>query len=230
MFKGDSLVIMDDVPFVPDETALLQQLHLTADSVFAEDARLFAQEAATLARPKGLYKVSAVEHMSDTAVALDGVRFTSRVLRVNLDGRYRAFPFLATCGRELAAWSESLDDPMQAYWADAIKEMALQQAFQALGQHLVATYQPGEQAVMNPGSLEDWPINEQRSLFTLFGDAAESIGVSLNDSFLMSPVKSISGLWFQTDSGFVNCRLCPREGCPNRRTPHDPHLFEQQYR
>jgi len=229
MVQKDSLTVVDNLPFVLDEGTLLQRFHLTADSVFVDGALRFAREAAALARPKGLYKVAAVEPAGDDTVLLDGILFTSRILRVNLDGRHRAFPFLATCGRELDDWGRALEDPMELFWADALKELALEAAAQALGAHLAGKYQPGEQAAMNPGSLRDWPIHEQRALFSLFGDGAAAIGVTLNDSFLMSPVKSISGLWFQTDVGFVNCQLCPREECPNRRIPHDPHLFERRY-
>ncbi len=230
MGQDNCLIIMDDIPFSLDEKELLERLHLDDTCVFVEDIRRIAREAEELARPKGLYKLVAVEHTSNTTVTLDGITFTSRVLRVNLEGRYRAFPYLATCGSELDSWSRSLEDPLQAYAADAIKEMALAQALQILGDSLVSTYQPGGHATMNPGSLPDWPINEQLSLFALFGGAADAIGVTLNDSFLMSPIKSISGVWFQADKGFVNCQLCPRESCPNRRAPHDPHLFDQRFR
>jgi len=38
---------------------------------------------------------------------------------------------------------------------------------------------------MNPGSLEDWPLTEQRVLFALLGDPQAAIGVRLTDSLLM---------------------------------------------
>ena len=229
MDEAASLTIVDDLSFWLEEAELLRRLHVDDTFVFIDDVRRIAHQAESLARPKGLYKLSAVEHTGDTTVTLDGITFTSRVLRVNLDGMYRAFPFLATCGRELDAWSRSLDDPVQGFWADTIKEMALHKVIQNLGDRLVTTYQPGERAVMNPGSLPDWPISEQQHLFALFGSAADAIGVTLTESFLMSPIKSVSGVWFQSDKGFVNCQLCPREECPNRRAPHDPHLFGEQY-
>lgn len=230
MKEAHAPVILKDISFEIDEPELLERLHVDEASIFLEDIRSLSRDAVAIARPKGLYVLAAVEHRSDDSVALDGVAFTSRVLRVNLEGVYRAFPFLATCGRELEDWSRSLDDPLHQYWADAVKEMALARAIRALGEHLAAAFQTGPPATMNPGSLPDWPITEQRPLFSLFGAAADVIGVALTDSFLMSPVKSVSGLWFQTDKGFVNCQLCPREDCPNRRAPHDPHLFDQRYR
>lgn len=229
MKKQLSPTILDHIPFKIDEPELLRRLHADESSVFLEDIRCFARDAETYARPKGVYTMAAVNVIDDTAVLLGGGMFTSRVLRVNLEGVYRVFPFLATCGPELEAWSHTLGDPLQQFWADAVKEMALVAALRALEDHCVAAYQPATIATMNPGSLQDWPVSEQRPLFSLFGPAAETIGVSLTDSFLMSPVKSVSGIWFETDKGFVNCQLCPREDCPNRRAPHDPHLFGRQY-
>jgi hypothetical protein len=74
---------------------------------------------------------------------------------------------------------------------------------------------------MSPGSLEDWPITEQPKLFSLFGDTEKSIGVKLTASLLMIPRKSISGILFPSEEGFVSCRLCPRENCPSRKAEFD---------
>ena len=45
---------------------------------------------------------------------------------------------------------------------------------------------------MNPGSLADWPMREQRPLFGLLGDTDAAIGVELMESYLMRPTKSVS--------------------------------------
>ena len=56
------------------------------------------------------------------------------------------------------------------------------------------------------------------------------IGVQLTDSYLMHPLKSVSGILFATDGTYGNCQLCPVERCPNRRAPYDPTLFDRKYR
>ncbi|HPV38920.1 MAG TPA: vitamin B12 dependent-methionine synthase activation domain-containing protein [Candidatus Hydrogenedentes bacterium] len=226
MNSDESIVILDAIPFDVDEGDALAALHLEPGAAFSDEALALLHEAISVARPKGVYRLSAVETIDDHTTALDGVRFTSRILRVNLEGVSRAFPFVATCGVELEEWSHSKADVMQRFWADGIKELALRCAITVLGNHLTGRYQPGTRAAMNPGSLADWPLSEQPRLFSLFGGAVERTGVRLSESFLMIPVKSVSGVWFETDSGFVNCQLCPREDCPNRRTPYDPHALE----
>lgn len=230
MFDANPMTVLADIPFHVDFVQFLEEIQVEAESAFAEEARRLAREAGTAARPKGVYTLANVELIDEHTVALDGVRFESRVLRVNLDGLYRAFPFVATCGMELEEWSHGAGDLLERFWAGAIKEMALRTAVEAVERHLAASYHPGERAMMNPGSLEDWPLTQQRPLFSLFGGACAQIGVSLSESFLMSPIKSISGIWFETSKGFRNCQLCPREQCPNRRAPYDPHLFDSAYR
>ena len=83
---------------------------------------------------------------------------------------------------------------------------------------------------MNPGSgdVDIWPIEQQRELFSLFGDVKALIGVTLTDSFLMIPNKTVSGVFYPTEVDFVTCQLCHRERCPNRRAPFDAHLWDER--
>jgi predicted transcriptional regulator len=74
---------------------------------------------------------------------------------------------------------------------------------------------------MSPGSLKDWPIEEQRALFAILGDVEGSIGVRLSESLVMIPSKSLSGIYFPTEVPFYSCQLCPRERCPSRRATYD---------
>jgi len=77
---------------------------------------------------------------------------------------------------------------------------------------------------MSPGSLKDWPVTEQSPFFSLFGNVEELIGVTLTESMLMIPRKSISGIFFPTEVMFFSCQLCPRKGCPARKAPYDETL------
>jgi hypothetical protein len=157
------------------------------------------------------------------------VTLRSRVLRVNLEVAHRAIVYVVTCGAELNAWGEGLDDMVHRYWADTIKETALRVAIDALNRHLTSCYEMGKTAAMSPGSLADWPIREQRPLFRILGDPEAAIGVRLTDSFLMIPNKSVSGIRFPTEERFESCQLCPREGCPGRRAAYEPDLYERKY-
>ncbi len=229
VMETETLHVIEADSFRLDAADMLAALQMDASAPFADDVARLVQQACAIARPRGLYRLSTVVHEDDRTVRIDGVIFTSRVLRVNVDKLHRVFPFVATCGAELAAWAAALEDPLQRFWADGIMEKALRAAIEALARHLNATYQPGRRAIMNPGSLEDWPLEQQTHLFGLLGNPKEAIGVSLSESFLMWPIKSVSGIWFETEKRYENCQLCPRELCPNRRAPYKPGLLAEDY-
>ena len=221
--------ILDHIPFHIDLPALLKVAHLKENSPLGDDFMQMATQVLAIANPRVLYKVSLVEPDGEQAVNIDGEHFTSRVLRVNLGDGHRVFPFLATCGAELAAWAEPFDDLLESFWAELLMEHALYTAIQFFEAHLTEHYQPGALATMNPGSLPDWPLTEQVPLFSLLGDTRQQVGVHLSDSMLMVPVKSVSGILFSTEAGYANCQLCPRQACPNRRAPYDEMLYARKY-
>jgi hypothetical protein len=223
-------VILNNIPFEPDLDQLLKRLRIKAGSRRVDDLKRMVSDAQTIAKPKALYEVSFIESRGDDYVVVDGVTFKSRVLVVNLAPVHRVFPYVATCGVELERWASSIDDLLQNYWADTISEMALRSATEALHEHLDERYRPGKTSVMNPGSLPDWPLREQRPLFALLGDPERDIGVQLLDSLLMTPTKSVSGIRFPTEESFASCQLCPRENCPSRRAPYDATLYDEKYR
>jgi len=222
--------ILEHIPFQADLDELAKTVRLKPGSPMLDDLRQMALQAQALANPKVIYRVALVEANGDRQVNVDEGEFSSRVLRVNLEKVHRVFPFVATCGRELKVWADTHEDMLQRFWADAIMEQALFAAIQELDHRLEERYQPGPLSSMNPGSLEDWPITQQRPLFGLFGDTRAQIGVELTESMLMIPAKSVSGVMFPSQEGFeASCQLCPREVCPNRRAPYDPALFDRKY-
>jgi hypothetical protein len=222
--------ILDDIPFRTDLPAFLRRARISAESPYAEEAQVFLREAEDIAKPKAMYAVGFIDSRGEDWVAIEGVRFTSRVLRVNLEGAHRVFAYVATCGIELHDWAIGHDDLLHRYWADAIAEMALRSATRALSAHIEDHFMPGHTSAMAPGSLGEWPLSEQRPLFALLGDVSEAIGVRLGDSLLMTPTKSVSGIRFPTEESFESCMLCPRPGCPGRRAPYDRGLFDEKYR
>jgi len=222
--------MLEDIVFRVDLGRLLKVTRVEEGSEDAARINALAGVAQEIARPRALYGVAFINARSEDSVVVEGVKLTSRVLCVNLGEAHRVFPYVATCGMELEDWSRSLDDMLEMYWAGVIKEQALGAAVKSLNSHIQQHHNPGPSAVMNPGSLEDWPLKEQKQLFTLLGDPCRLAGVTLTESFLMVPSKSVSGIRFPTESGFQNCQLCERENCPGRRAQYDPELYNRRYR
>ncbi|MEW6622933.1 MAG: vitamin B12 dependent methionine synthase [Bacillota bacterium] len=221
--------VINEMNFKIDIEELLKTLHIRPGSEHEKRVELLVQDAELIARPKALYRAAYIDDKGDNFVIIDGIKFKSRVLRVNLDSVNRVFPYIATSGREIEEWSETLEGMLEKYWADVIKEKALRAAIMTLESHLVNTFKLGHISKMNPGSLKDWPISEQKNLFKLLKDEQDLIGVELKDSFLMSPIKTVSGIYFPTEVSFVNCQLCPREGCPARKAPFEKELHDNKY-
>ena len=207
----------------------MKRLRVKPGSAAERELLAVLAQAQSIARPKALYLPAYVTARGVDWVELEGVRLESRVLAVNLQNIQRAFPYLATCGLELQAWAAGIEDPLYNFWAEAVKEAALFCALRALGEDLDARYSPGQSASMSPGSLADWPIEQQHSLFALLGSSAAVIGVSLTEDFLMLPTKTVSGLRFASEVAFESCQFCPRDGCPGRRSVYDPELYDQRY-
>jgi hypothetical protein len=218
-------IILDPIPFQLDLDALAKSLRIKSGSQYFQDFKQLFETAQAIGKPKAFYRMVYVEAKGEDHVVLNGVRFTSRILRMNLDAANHVFAYVATCGQELEAWSAGFDNLLQRFWADALSEAALRAAVAAMGAHLDQHYHPGQTSQMNPGSLPDWPINQQVPLFELLGDVRSAIGVCLTKSMLMLPRKSVSGIDFPTESNFASCQLCPRENCPGRRADYDPALI-----
>lgn len=223
-------VILKNLPFQIDLPELMRQMRIKENSSYVVQLEHLVDQAVTIANPKAIYRLAFIEEKGDDYVVVDGVRLASRVLRVNLADAQRLFAYVTTCGVELEEWAHQIEDMLQRFWAEAINEMVLHSAGLALREHLFHVYQIGNGSTMNPGSLADWPLAEQRKLFSLLGNTADTIGVQLTDSLLMLPTKSVSGILFPTEETFASCQLCPRDPCPNRRAPYDQDLFDKKYR
>ena len=133
----------------------------------------------------------------------------------------RSFPYIITVGPELEQAAAAQDDLLKQYYLEEIANFALEQAAAWLGGYLEARYGVTGLSNLSPGSLVDWPITEQPKLFSIFGDTERLIGVRLTDSMLMVPRKSISGIFFPSEEGFVACQLCDRERCQGRKAPYN---------
>ncbi|MGD8505680.1 MAG: vitamin B12 dependent-methionine synthase activation domain-containing protein [Candidatus Bathyarchaeota archaeon] len=206
-----------------DSEKVLQRLHLTKEKHLV-DVQELTEIAHSLIEPKVVYDVSQITSKNGDTVDIDGVRFTSRVLRVNLERTRRVFPYVMTIGKELENRAASFGDVMKKFCLETIGNMALDHIGRHLEEYLLRTYRLGKISEMNPGSLEDWPITQQKQLFSILGNVERLIGVTLTDSFMMTPRKSVSGIYFPTETMFYNCQLCRRRNCEERQAPYDKNL------
>ena len=214
------------IPYEGDCGAVAGRLRISEDD--EEEFRAIWEACKRIANPKGVFGQREVRQ-DGPLTYVDGWGFDSKVLKVNLAGLTRAFPYVISCGRELYDFAQATEDPLVRYWIDAISEAALREVGLRLRQTVQETYNLGYIGCVNPGSLADFPISCQRPLFAMLGEGPKQIGLQLTDSFLMLPYKSGSGIYFESEHRYENCSLCPRKRCPGRRAPYDEKLLRETY-
>lgn len=223
------VVTFDDIRFNPSTARLLKKMRVKKGSGHEQNIKNMVEHARQIGKPKAMFTLAGIDEIRQTSVVIAGIELNSRILSVNLEGVNRVFPYLVTSGKELYNWKESQDDILEKYYADEIGQIALQTAEKFLLDYLKNTYELGQTASMNPGSLPDWPITAQGDLFRLLGNQEASIGVELLPSMLMLPNRTVSGIRFVSEEGYSNCELCPRDNCSHRRSPYDSKLLEDKY-
>ena len=221
--------ILQNIPVEFDKEMLFEQAHIEKGSDDACEFERLLDKAHAVAKPKAIYRESFIDEKGKDTVTIDGVKFSSSVLRKNLEKVERVFPFIATCGHELDTISLPEGDFLAQFWLDTIKAGALILSIQYLNKYLDRRFALSKTSTMSPGSgdVDVWRIEQQKPLFSIFGDVEKLIGVKLTDSFLMIPNKTVSGIKFPTEVDFRTCQLCHREICQNRSAPFDRDLWDE---
>lgn len=215
--------VLDAVPIDLDVDALAQALHVKRTGAWGPFQSAFEIARHRIAA-KAAYAIQYVEARSGDGVVIAGVCFKSRVLQKNLEDVRRVFPYVVTIGGALEEKADRVNDLLEKYYLDAIGNIALIHARESLEETLRSRFALDGLSFMSPGSLEDWPIEQQKPLFSFLDGVERSIGVNLTERCLMIPKKSVSGIYFPTETNFYNCQLCPRERCGGRKAPYNTEL------
>ena len=218
-----SLETLNHIPVTLDHTEILKKLGMKRDEERARVKRLM-EMAQPLLSGRAAYRVCYIDERVDDGVIVCGTPFRSKVLRKHLDKVERVFPYVVTIGDGLEKKARACGDLLESYVLDVIGNIAVAKARAHLEEEFRNRFGLDGIATMSPGQIKDWPIQDQRPLFSLLGDVESTIGVALQESFFMTPAKSISGLYFPTEVPFFTCQLCSREKCPSRKAAYDEKL------
>jgi hypothetical protein len=222
---GDQVKVIENIPVTLDSDNLVQGLRIRRNVDYIRDKLdSLIETVAPVMNPKALYSVSFVDKIEGDQVTIDGTVITSRVVRMNLEHVGRVFPYIVTAGTERDDMELSKDQ--SAMLLDQVKTVVVSKAYQFLRTHLAEKYGIKKLSSVAPGRLDEWPLTQQRELFSLFGDNVNKIGVHLTKTCLMVPVKTVSGLLFPSEAGFESCELCSREKCMGRRAAFDSKQVE----
>ena len=217
---------LEYIPLSLDLGEIKRRLHMGKSGDWSQ-VQTLVEESQSLISAKAVYKVCYIESKHEDAVTIDGRSLKSRVLRKNLNNVERIFPYVVTIGNRLEEKTRACTDLLKKYYLDTIGNVALNSTQKYLKDQFRSRYALNGMSCMSPGSLKDWAIEEQRSLFSILGDVKSAIGVGLNETLVMIPNKSLSGIYFPTEIPFYSCQLCHREDCPTRKAPYDEKLARE---
>ncbi|HLV09058.1 MAG TPA: vitamin B12 dependent-methionine synthase activation domain-containing protein [Halanaerobiales bacterium] len=210
--------IIKDIPFNIDAESLREELMLEKTGDYKQFLQM-AKEARQIAAPAAVYREAYIDEKGEDYLIIDAYRLESRLLRKNIADNHRVFLYAVTAGKDLESWARKYSGILEAYRAEEIQKSVLKSAASYLGELIDSLIGASITSEMNPGSLPDWPLEEQAKLFALLGDVEKEIALRLTDNYLMVPAKSISAIRFSSQAKFQNCQLCRRENCPDRRAP-----------
>ena len=212
-----------DVPFSPSYEKYTKLIRLETYPDAEKAAQTLFDKTVERLEPKSLISAKYIENRykdgSETVFQVDTTTFRGKVLS-ELDNVHRLFPYIATCGHEMDTYDTSSLDMLAFFWLDTLKIMALGAARLTTAQYIKNTYAIEKVSSVNPGSgnIDIWPLQELSGIFNLL-DQGAPIGVQLTESSLMVPNKTISGMFYESETTFTSCKYCERENCPGRKEP-----------
>ena len=178
--------------------------------------------------PRQVSRRFPLRRLDGGALEVEGLRVESRALAKNLMGCDEVFLMAATLGmgpdrliaRAQAAGAMSRAVALQAVaaamievWCDEVNATLARQA-RSRGQFLRPRFSPG---------YGDFSLEAQTGIFRLLG-AQKNAGITLTDSLLMLPTKSVTAVIGICDEAIpcrAGCAACDRADCPYRDTGED---------
>ncbi len=181
--------------------------------------------AHAICNPLAMFRICS-SHLSGTHLVLDGVEMkTGKVIANYLNETSQVAVFVATAGVEYDNYLHKIKacgDIYMEFLADAVGSEIAEAAMRFVsrqvekfatdkGLFITLSYSPG---------YCNWNVSEQSQLFLLL--PTKPCGITLNDSCLMHPVKSVSGIIGLSNKPDIkvpySCDICGLQTCYKRKT------------
>ena len=227
------ILSIDAVRAAPGREAVLASQEIPANAPVPPRILELSDRAerlyAGLAEPRGIYEEIGVEPFGEIFRG-DGRNAQPNPLESIYPGAERLALFSVTLGPALSEKIARLfgaNEPALAYMLDAIASRQADRAAELLGRGYLESLR--EEGKVAPGAALlpyspgycGWHITGQRALFR--GLEPERIGITLNQSCLMQPLKSVSGVFVvgppelhDFDNEFDFCDDCATKDCRAR--------------
>ena len=205
-----------------DVEELTRFCHLNRIRDRIENIEKVIDEGYSLIDPKAMYKTVKISEVKGSQLILEGGGVLESEL---LAEKFKCTPeiavYVVTIGPALEKRVAELAirELSKSFIIDCVGTYALHQVFNIIQED----FQPdgGERlSKFSPGSTAYWDIRQQKSLFEILGpeEVEKNTGVRLNEYYIMTPRKSVSGVMGYTEEQFQECQICRRR-CEYRRAP-----------
>ncbi|MBF0432315.1 MAG: hypothetical protein HQK83_13605 [Fibrobacteria bacterium] len=170
-----------------------------------------------------LDEIEAINNKTELVIA--GKNFvTGKIIAHRIQKADKVAVFVCTAGKTISSRSKDLfkaDDPYTGYIIDAIASETVEKAMDNVQEQLSLEMETAGLNITNrysPGYC-GWPVSDQHKLFSLVPKGF--CGVSLTDSALMIPEKSVSGIigiGEKVKRKDYDCNHCEMDVCLYRST------------
>ena len=220
--------IINSIGVTIPKKALLERIggdekHQPVSHRLAAQMEKASEEICTHAKPQAIFKVVPVNRNNGSVHLDEGPALSSKRVAYVLKPCDKAVAFLITLGEKVDRLikKETDEHPQYGYVLDAAASVAADTVAETV-QDFIENKLSDEKATTfrySPGYC-DWPLEEQKTLFQVL--PSEKIGVELDQNALMSPRKSISGLFGICSADTAKekgnaCNICGKNDCPYRR-------------
>ncbi|MBN1518411.1 hypothetical protein JXA32_17750 [Candidatus Sumerlaeota bacterium] len=223
----ETVIAFDEIAV--DAASLIQSMGYI-DSACPEPVRLTVEEALLEAAPhvdiRGGYRIlpDDVRLENSGEIECGACRFkVGKVIKGQLRRARRLALFAITIGDALETQARDLlrgDDPVKGYVLDATASLIVESAADRLHEQLRnAAAEWGWKTTnrFSPGYC-GWPVEQQHILFAQL--PAKFCGITLSETALMHPIKSVSGVIGLGDGVAYHpypCDFCNRQDCYKRK-------------
>ena len=164
----------------------------------------------------------------NSCISVDGIEFgIGKTVAKELRNSTSVALFICTAGKEISQKSKDLltgENPVLGYIFDVLGSMIVETATDRLQKEIKQIANSKGLSITNrysPGYCK-WGVGDQHKLFSFF--PPNCCGISLTDSALMHPIKSVSGmigLGKEVKFREYTCDLCSQVECFHRNHQRD---------
>jgi hypothetical protein len=207
--------------------------NLTPDKPFIDMIDAMLDELSDFCMPEYGYVVLPGKRIDNANLQIaETMLLTGKIITSSLREADHFAVFVATVGEGFDRWNRTIkpqDDIVRTYFADSLGSVLVEACVAVMLGRMEQDMAELDMFVSNsysPGYC-DWLLIEQRKLFSFFPE--QFCGVTLTDSCLMLPIKSVSGIvgiGKDVKKRRYSCEMCTMTNCvKNMKNRHNTIIY-----